>query len=160
MKAFAKKLSKKFKRPKHTLVSNTGLPVTSSLADSMPSASADSATVSAQVIQAADVQTVSVQLSLSHQLYWHNFSIIVVDQTAQLGTSALVDDIASVAHVEEHRSTLPFSYDDVPYNPSVSCFQPCFSNVSWLLLMISRISILDWIVFRIPRMYLSPTALL
>ena len=75
MKAFAKKLSNKLKRPTHTLVSDTGPSVTSSLADSAPVASA---TASAQVIQAAD-DAVSVQLSLLHQLYWHNFSIIVVD---------------------------------------------------------------------------------
>ena len=185
MKAFAKKLANKFKRPKHTVVSNTGsavtsslaesmpsapagsatqvieaadatvgvqlslshqlywhnfsiividqtaqlgtsAPVTSSLADSMPPAPAGSATISAEVIEVADI-TVSVQFSLSHQLYQHNFSIIVVDQTTQLGTSALVtDDIASVAHVEERPSTLPFLHDNIPYNPSVSCFQSCF----------------------------------
>ena len=93
----------------------------------MPVAPAGSATASAQIIQAAD-DAVSVQLSLLHQLYWHNFSIIVVDQTARLGASALViNDTAPVSRVEEHRSILP-------YNPSVSCFQPClpaFANDHW-----------------------------
>ena len=65
MKAFVKKLAK-FKKAKHAPVSNTGsAPVGSSLADSVPSAPAGSATASAQVIQATDV-TVSVQLMLSH----------------------------------------------------------------------------------------------
>ena len=68
MKAFVKKLAK-FKKPKHTLVSNTGSAPSSS-ADSIPSTSAGSAIVSAQVVQAADSDiTVSVQLSLSHQLH-------------------------------------------------------------------------------------------
>ena len=62
MKAFVKKLANKAKKPKHTLASTIGsTPVRS--ADSMPSAPAGCATVSAQVIQAADV-TVSVQLGL------------------------------------------------------------------------------------------------
>ena len=37
----------------------------------------------------------------------------------------MIDDIASVARVEEHRNTLPFSHGNIPYNLSVSCFQPC-----------------------------------
>ena len=72
----------------------------------------------------------------------HNCSNIVADQTArhdELGVPALVstsviDDTVAVAHVEEHRNTLPprdtilqyMEYTELESNSSVSCFRPCF----------------------------------
>ena len=131
MKAFFKK----YKSPKHpfpstnALVSNPGEPATSTstnTGDPRPFVSTGSATVSAQVIQAADI-TVNVQHKCNH-------SIIVVDQTSQLGVSAsmstsAIDGIASVAHVEEHHDPLSSSRDTIfqSMDPQrVSYFPTCF----------------------------------
>ena len=104
-----------------------------STGDPRPFISTDLAIASAQVIQAADV-TVSVQLGPLYQWYQRNHSIILIDQTYQLGVSASVstsaiNDIASVAHVEEHPNTFPSSYDTIfqcMESQHVSCFPTCF----------------------------------
>ena len=131
MKAFFEK----FKSPKHpppstnALVSNPGEPATSTstnTGDPRPFVSTGSATVSAQVIQAADI-------IVSVQHIDRNHSIIVVDQTSRLGVSAsmstsAIDGIASVTHVEEHHN--PLSSRDTTFQSMdpqrVSCFPTRF----------------------------------
>ena len=135
MKAFFQK----FKKPKHPSlstdapVSNPGEPGTStstmmmSTGDPRPFVPTGSAIASAQGIQAADV-TVS-----AYQSDECNHSIIIVDQTSQLGVSASVstsaiDGIASVAHVEEHHTTLSSSRDNISQrmgSQRVSRFPAC-----------------------------------
>lgn len=77
---------------------------------------------------------------IDQQSSWHNYSIVVLDQTAhhnELGVSGLVstsvtDDTIPVAHVEEHDDKLPscdsllqnIEYTGLESNPSVSCL-PC-----------------------------------
>ena len=137
MKAFFQK----FKKPKHPSlstdapVSNPGEPGTStstmmmSTGDPRPFVPTGSAIASAQGIQAADV-TVS-----AYQSDECNHSIIIVDQTSQLGVSASVstsaiDGIASVAHVEEHHTTLSSSRDNISQrmeSQRVSRFSTCLS---------------------------------
>ena len=137
MKAFFQK----FKKPKHPSlptdapVSKPGEPRTStstmmtSTGDPRPFVPTGSGIASAQVIQAADV-TVS-----AYRSYKCNHSIIIVDQTSQLGVSAsastsAIDGIVSVAHVEEHHTTLPSSHDTISQrmeSQRVSWFSTCLS---------------------------------
>ena len=65
-----------------------------------------------------------------------------LEVSALVSTSA-TNDIAPMAHVNEHPKTLPspgstLQNKESEFNSSVSYFAPCF----WLLLMIRRFSIL------------------
>ena len=129
MKAFLEKIRKRSlhktspastdahaSKPRPRLATSTSTMMTSAT-NSMASIPAGSATATTQVIQTTDV-TVSLRLGPSHRSCWYNYSIIVIDQTAQLEIPASVstpvtDGIASVAHLEEN-------------NTSVSCLQLCF----------------------------------
>ena len=66
-----------------------------------------SATATAQVIQTTG-GIVSLRPGPSHRSCWYNYSIIIIDQTAQLGIPAtpVTDGIASVAHLEEHNTSV------------------------------------------------------
>ena len=144
MKAFLKKIRKRSlhktspastdahaSKPRPRLATSTSTMMTSAT-NSMASIPAGSATATTQVIQTTDV-TVSLRLGPSHRSCWYNYSIIVIDQTAQLEIPASVstpvtDGIASVAHLEEN-------------DTSVSCLQLCF--LVFFLLMISRLGTLN-----------------
>ena len=113
MEAFSK-IFGKYKKRKHPPLTTDPIvshpepgpaTLTSVTASAMPSVPSGSANMSIQLedIQPAGI-TVSVQLG---PIIMHNYSNIVVDQTAQLGVSTSVStlairDIASAARVEEH----------------------------------------------------------
>ena len=122
MKAFFDKIRKdKYKKASLTatdaLASEPGPgPATSTSAmmasatNPMASVSDGSATARGKVSQTTGV-TVSLRLGPSHRSCWYNYSIAVINQTAQLEAPASVS--TRVAHVEEH-------------NPSVSRYSDIF----------------------------------
>ena len=114
MRAFSK-IFGKCKKRKHLLLTTNPIvshlepePATSTsimMASAVQSVPTGSANVSTQDIQPTGI-TVSVQLETDH-----DYSNIVVDQTAQLGVSASVStlaihDIVSVIRVEEHEPSV------------------------------------------------------